>query len=147
MQENEAITAEVVETDKEAAKTSKTEVLRNEKGQLISGFPGAHRPKGALSKFTQMKNDLLEAWKSADGKKRFLEMLKSSDPSDFKWAVERIIAILPKEALLEIKDNGPVIHFEFVKQVVLPASSGNDAATGLQTQKSVIIEGGANEKV
>ena len=81
---------------------------------LIEGGPG--RTPGSLNKYTQMKHDLVQAWKTSEGKKRFLEMLNSKDRADFKWAVERIISILPKETILDGSDAGmPTIVFQFIK--------------------------------
>ena len=136
----EEITPEIVNSDKEMVTNGKTEVLRDEKGRFVQGHPQSGRPVGTLNRFSQMKNDLLEAWKTSKGKKRFLEMLNSQDKEDFKWAVERIINILPKEHLIDVEDNtGP--------KVVIVFADKNNAATGLQAQGNSIQAEGQNEKV
>ena len=104
----EQVNAEVVETKKEKAKDRFVQ-LRDEKGRLLPGQPAhplAGRIKGIPNKFTQIKIDLIDAFKKANGKQKFLDMLNSKDPADFKWAMERIIAILPREQILDIGANG-----------------------------------------
>jgi len=90
--EKKPVKAELVESDKK----SKSNLGK----YLITGGPG--RPKNALSKFTMMKKDLVDVWNKGKGKQRLLEMLKSRDIADYKWAVERIIQILPKETIIDI---------------------------------------------
>jgi hypothetical protein len=104
---------ELVEFD---TKSIKNAALHNEHGKFAVGNPGGPGRKGTLGKFTQMKLDLVKAWKTSEGKKRFLEMLNSKDPADFKWAVERIISILPKEQVIDTNDSGgPTVIFQFIK--------------------------------
>jgi len=111
--------AEIVETIKEKVGKGKGELVRGEKGRFIEGNMSGGRTKNALNKFTMMKKDLVEVWKKGKGKERFLELLQSRNPADYKWAVERIIAILPKEHLIdmEIGVNPPkVVIVREVKQ-------------------------------
>jgi len=94
---------EIIETSKlNDSKGDLTKSFRDEKGRWLKGIPHGGRAVGSKNKFQQLKYDLLEAWKTAKGKQKFLEMLNSTDKADFKWAVERIVAILPKESLIDI---------------------------------------------
>ena len=63
-------------------------------GYGIEGGPG--RPKGVKNKFTLIRRDLLEVWEEENGKERFRELFNGSK-KDFLKALEKIIAILPKE--------------------------------------------------
>lgn len=125
--EQSEVKVELMETNKESENKSESKVLRNEKGQLLHGHPGSGRIKGIPNRFTQVKNDLLDVWKKGNGKQRFLELLTGSK-ADYKWAMERIIAILPKEALLEIDSKVPdIIVIKTESQV---REITNDLTTG-----------------
>ena len=92
-------------------KTSK--IIKSNLGKYtVTGGPG--RPKNCLNKVTRMKNDLFIAWKKGGGKQRFLELMQGSD-ADFKWCVERLIMILPKEKVLGDGNDMPRITFQFIK--------------------------------
>lgn len=73
----------------------------------ITGGPG--RPKGMVNKFTALKHDLLDTWKRY-GKDFFVWIFKNGTKADKKWAAERIISILPREAVLDIDvTSGPKV--------------------------------------
>lgn len=60
----------------------------------VKGGPG--RPRGLKNKHTQIKDDMLAVWLEEQGKERFRELFKGSK-ADFLKALEKIIAIMPKE--------------------------------------------------
>jgi len=89
--------AKVEETNKVLEKEGKNVGIRNEKGQFLTRPPFAGSRKGKLNRFTEIKLELVQCWQKSGAKERILAMLKSEDISEFKWAAERIISILPRE--------------------------------------------------
>lgn len=64
------------------------------KGQ--SGYP-AGKPKGAVSQKARFVNELFNVWKDNKEKaqKNFAQMF--NDTKDFKWLVEVLVSLCPKE--------------------------------------------------
>ena len=60
----------------------------------VKGGPG--RPKGLKNKHTLIKQEMLEVWLEEQGKERFRELFKGTK-TDFIKALEKIIAVMPKE--------------------------------------------------
>lgn len=81
---------------------------RDAKGQFLPGIKPKGRPPGVINRFTALKQDLLECWKESGAKERFLSMLKGNK-TDFKWATERILSILPRDAIMDKGDGSKVI--------------------------------------
>lgn len=81
--------------ENQAKQTAGNQNLINNLGDhAIKGGPG--RPKGSKNKFTRIKEELVEIWHAEKGKERFRELFHGSQ-ADFLKALDRIIAILPKE--------------------------------------------------
>ncbi len=57
----------------------------------VNGGPG--RPSGSKNKFTIIKEQLAEVWEENNGKGKFKEMFNE----DFAKAIDKIIAVMPKE--------------------------------------------------
>lgn len=98
MEENEAITPEVVEDDFKTAEIAKV-------GQ---GLPGPGRPKGLVNRYTKIKNDLLEVWDEENGKEIVREMLRSKSFRERLFALKIIVDLLPKEILAQLQLERPV---------------------------------------
>lgn len=64
----------------------------------ITGGPG--RPPGSKNKFTLIKEEMVDIWHESNGKEKLKEMFEAS-PDKFLKALDRIISILPKEALVD----------------------------------------------
>lgn len=79
-----------------------TELQQTDKKTIINpqyrGFkhPGPGRPKGCKNKYTKIKEDIVSLWKEEDCKERFRKVLRK----DLKWAVNTMIAIMPKEPVI-----------------------------------------------
>jgi hypothetical protein len=71
--------------------------VRDEKGRIVKGSPLAGRKLGVTNKFTTFRLEIMDIWKKAGGAKRLLKMLESEDISEFKWAAERVISVLPRQ--------------------------------------------------
>ena len=63
---------------------------------------GQGRPKGSKNKFTLIKEQMVEVWEEEGGKERFRELFRGSK-KEFLQALDRIIAILPKESMPDPK--------------------------------------------
>lgn len=85
----------------------------------VEGGPG--RPKGLKNRFTLIKQDMLEVWEEEKGKERFRELFKGTQ-KDFIKALEKIVAILPKESQLDA-DSG-----EEIKTIVYYRWDGKNEA-------------------
>lgn len=92
--EQKALIPEVVNLD---LKTKKKHMPLGQ--YLVTGGPG--RPKGMRNKFTQVKADILSTWKSEKGKEKFKALLNGSS-SDYKKALDVIVAIMPKESVIDM---------------------------------------------
>lgn len=86
------------------------QTLENQNNPIIrlgeygaEGGPG--RPKGLKNRFTQIKQDMLEVWHEENGKERFRELFKGGQRSFIK-ALEKIVAILPKDSTLGLESTG-----------------------------------------
>ncbi len=95
------------EAEKDVLKTEENQDLKtteNSKalsplGQYaITGGPG--RPPGLKNRYSLIKQDMLEVWQEEGGKERFRELFKG-DMRDFLKALEKIVAIMPREVDLE----------------------------------------------
>lgn len=69
----------------------------------VEGGPG--RPKGLKNKFTLIKQDMLEVWEEENGKERFRELFKGPQ-KDFLRALDKIVAILPRDSNLDMEKEG-----------------------------------------
>ena len=62
--------------------------------------PGPGRPPGSKNKFTNIKNDLLEAYQELGG----IEYLKTLGKEDRKSFTKLIAKLLPQELIVEMQD-------------------------------------------
>jgi len=86
---------ELIETDKKTKKNP----IQGLGEYAVKGGPG--RPKGALGKFSRMKHDMVKAWISENGAEKFRQLLRG-EKGDFLKAVDRIIAVMPKEVDMKL---------------------------------------------
>jgi len=94
------------------------------------GGPG--RPKGLKNKYTLIKKDLLDAWTECNGKERFKELLRGSR-SDFVKALDKIIAILPKDLAEDLKSESSER-----KLIIVYPHDSNWKQDSLESQKEKI---------
>ena len=93
--------AELIETNKETEKTSKVEVLRDEKGRLVKGYPNAHRPKGALSRYTELKAQAFKAFKVGKGYEWMLHIWQNGSDRLKMDLLKVTFDLIPKETKID----------------------------------------------
>lgn len=88
--DDQIVRSTVIDDDQNLDNKSKYNPLAN-LGKYSNGGPG--RPPGAKNKFTLIKEQIAEVWAEKEGKKKFAKLFDE----DFVKALDRTIAILPKE--------------------------------------------------
>ena len=72
-------------------------------GQFAKGNSLGGRPKGCLSKFTRIKEDIADIWAEEGGKGRFSELFKNK--AHFFKLMHFVISILPKDPIVKVDQN------------------------------------------
>lgn len=80
--------------------------LRDERGRFLRSGNPMGKPKGAISKFTQLKEDFLRVYHQMGGIQSLLTWAKEH-PSEF---YHLIFKLLPKE--IALSDQEPLISYE-----------------------------------
>ena len=62
---------------------------------------GIGRPKGSVNKFTQIKQEMADAWQEEGGKEHFKKLFNKKQ---FIQALKYITVIMPKEAIVKTED-------------------------------------------
>jgi len=74
--------------------------IRDEKGKFLRGNPG--KPKGAINKFTSLKNAFLEAFEELGGVKGLVEWAKKNEGNK-RLFYQLISKMLPSNVVEDIK--------------------------------------------
>lgn len=91
--ENQGITPEVVETDKESKKI----VWTGADGKFVRGNPGGGRAKGAISEANRIRHSAIKVFYKADGEQIIYEMLTHKEIKIRMEALKMIFSLVPKE--------------------------------------------------
>lgn len=114
--------------------------LRDEKGRFLRSGNPMGKPKGAISKFTQLREDFLKAYQQMGGVQGLL-----------KWANEHqtefymmIFKLLPKE--ISPSDQEPLLSYEeMLKLTVHGSPQGNSDANDQVEKNNQEYEEASNE--
>ncbi len=76
---------------------------RDSKGQFAIGNPGGPgRPKGAINKYSRIRQDILDIWDEENGKERFRFFFTRAE--NFERALAIVLSLCPKKWLELKKD-------------------------------------------
>ena len=91
-----------MKTDKDRFKNG-CPIEKNSDGTwAVGNVGGPGRPPGSISKYNQIRCDLLDCWEECRGKERFKNLLTS--PFGFEKALQIILAVAPK-LRLELRED------------------------------------------